>query len=136
MNPGYHANMPRILSLEDARKDPRNQRILEKLEQPIPMEFASETPLRDVIAYIKAATADEKNEKDDGIPIYLDPKGIKEGDFTFESPVTIDLKGIPLKITLRLLLGQLDMAYAVKEGILIIGDRGSEELAAPPAQPR
>jgi RNA polymerase sigma factor (sigma-70 family) len=126
----------RILSLEESRKDPRNQRILEKLEQPIPMEFADETPLRDVINYIKAATADEKNDKDDGIPIYLDPKGIKEGEFTFESPVKIDLKGIPLKTTLRLLLGQLDMAYAVKEGILIIGDRSSEELAAPSVQPK
>ena len=36
------------------------------------------------------------------------------------SPVTLDLEGVPLKTTLRLMLKQLGLAYCVKDGLLII----------------
>ncbi len=34
--------------------------------------------------------------------------------------MSIDLDGIPLKTTLRLMLKQLDLAYCVRDGVLII----------------
>ena len=34
--------------------------------------------------------------------------------------VSIDLEGVPLQTSLRLLLKQLDLAYCVKDGVLII----------------
>ena len=66
------------------------------------MPFANETPLEDVLKYIK--TASESPQLPDGIPIYVDPAGLTEAEKTMTSPVTIDLNGVSLKTTLRLIL--------------------------------
>jgi len=42
------------------------------------------------------------------------------------SPVTLDLEGVPLKTTLRLLLKQLGLTYTVKDGLLTITSESSE----------
>jgi hypothetical protein len=81
------------------------------------MPFANETPLEDVLKYIKSKTAGPDQA---GIAIYVDPFGLNEAEKTMTSAVTIDLKGIPLQTSLRLLLKQLDLAYCVKDGVLII----------------
>ena len=39
-------------------RDPKTKQILEKLDEPISMSFANETPLDDVLKYIKQATTD------------------------------------------------------------------------------
>jgi hypothetical protein len=103
--------------IEDQDETPGTQTILKKLEELISMSFASETPLEDVLKYIKSATAGPKNA---GIPIYVDPMGLKEANQTLQSTTTLDLEGVPLKTTLRLLLKQLGLAYCVKDGLLII----------------
>ena len=36
--------------------DPKNKAILEALQKPIPMHFPNETPLREVISYVRKAT--------------------------------------------------------------------------------
>ena len=56
---------------------PRARPVLKKLEEPISMSFAEETPLEDVLKYIKQATTSKTYQ---GIPIYVDPKGLKEAD--------------------------------------------------------
>ena len=56
----------------------------------------------------------------DGIPIYVDPSGLQEALVSLTSTVSIDLDGVPLKTTLRLMLSQLGLAYTVKDGLLII----------------
>jgi hypothetical protein len=43
------------------------------------------------------------------------------------SPVTLDLEGVPLKTTLRLLLKQLGLTYTVKDGLLTITSESSED---------
>jgi hypothetical protein len=96
---------------------PKTKAVLAKLEQPIPMNFAFETPLDYVLKYIKRATTTATFS---GIPIYLDPLGLKETHRSFDSTVAIDLEGVPLKTTLRLLLRQLDLSYIVKDGLLVI----------------
>ena len=88
------------------------------------MSFANETPLEDVLKYIKSATT---GANDNGIPIYVDPVGLQEAEKTMTSPVTLDLEGVPLRITLALLLKQLGLQYKVQDGILTITLPKTEE---------
>jgi hypothetical protein len=103
-----------------------NRRIWEALDQPVPMRFQNETPLEDVLKHIRAATrgADGKS-----IPIYVDPIGLQEAEKSMTSVVVIDLDGVPLKTNLRLCLAQLDLAYSIRDGVLLIT---SEESAVTP----
>jgi len=105
-------------------RDAKTKSIQAKLDQPIAMSFPNETPLEDVLKYIKQATQDAN---DSGIPIYVDPLGMQEADKTLTSPVSIDLEGVPLKTTLRLLLKQLGLTYTVKDGFLMITSQESED---------
>lgn len=99
--------------------DPRTRALLARLEEPIPMQFPNETPLEDVLKYIRAATAGPDGE---GIPIYVDPVGLQMQNKTMQSPIKIDLKGIPLRQTLKLVAGQLEMFYGIKDGLVTITD--------------
>jgi hypothetical protein len=105
-------------------RDAKTKTILAKLDEPISMSFANETPLEDVLKYIKSAT---QGPNDTGIAIYVDPVGLNEAEKTLTSPVTLDLEGVPLKTTLRLLLKQLGMTYTVKDGLLTITSESSED---------
>jgi hypothetical protein len=105
-------------------RDPKTKAILAKLDEPISMSFANETPLEDVLKYIKSAT---QGPNDQGIPIYVDPVGLNEAEKTMTSPVTLDLEEVPLKTTLRLLLKQLGLTYTIKDGLLTITSESSED---------
>ncbi len=98
-------------------RDPKTKAILEKLEQPVTMSFPQDTTLEDVLRYVRSAT---QGPNDSGIAIYVDPKGLQEADQTLNSVVQLDLEGVPLKTTLRLLLKQIGLTYTVKDGILTI----------------
>jgi hypothetical protein len=106
-------------------RDEKTKMILQKLDEPISMSFQEETPLEDVLKYIKQATTTATYQ---GIPIYVDPIGLNEADKTLVSTVkNMDLDGVPLKITLKLLLKQLDLTYTVKDGFLMITSQESED---------
>jgi hypothetical protein len=107
-------------------KDDRSQRIVAELGKLIDMSFANETPLDDVLKYIKQAT--KSPTYPDGIPMYVDPIGLQEAEKSLTSTVSIDLKQVPLRTSLGLLLNQLGLAYRVKDGLLKIT---SEESADP-----
>jgi hypothetical protein len=102
-----------------AEKDgsPKTKAILAKLDEVVAMNLAHETPLEDVLKFIKSIT--EKGNQP-GIPIYIDPVGLQDAEKTLTSTVQLDLDGVPLKTTLRLALKQLGLAYCVKDGLLII----------------
>jgi hypothetical protein len=117
-------------SVDALERDPKTKAILAKLEEPVSMSFANETPLEDVLKYVKAASV---GPNDSGIPIYVDPVGLQEADRTLRSTVTLDLEGVPLKTTLRLLLKQLGLAYTVGDGLLTIT---SESSANTPSEVR
>ena len=108
-----------VMSAELAPREtnPKSKQIFKTLEEPIAMSFANETPLDDILKYVKQASTSKTYA---GIPIYVDPKGLKEADATLNSTVILDLEGIPLKATLRLALKQLGLAYCVRDGVLII----------------
>ena len=109
--------------------DQKNRLILAKLDEPISMSFNEETPLEDVLKYIKQATTTATYQ---GIPIYVDPIGLQEADKTMTSTVrNMDLEGVPLRVTLGLLLKQLDLEYVVKDGLLKIGNASTVSIATP-----
>ncbi len=96
----------------------RTKAILDALEKPIPMKFPDETTLDDGLKYIKQETKDSNKP---GIPIYVDPLGLSAADKTMNSTFrNIDLPDKPLRFTLKLMLDQLDLAYCVKDDVLII----------------
>ncbi len=94
-----------------------NARIIEELERPIPMEFPRKTPLSAVLAYLKKSTSPPNGP---GIPIYLDPVGLAEAERTPDSTIAIELRGVPLKVSLAIALGQVGMGYIVEDGMLRI----------------
>ena len=108
-------------------RDDKTKAILKKLGEPISMNFPNDTPLEDVIKYIKQSTQDETAGLPSGIPIYVDPQGLQDSDKTLASTVSIDLEGLPLKSSLRLVLKQLSLTYTVKDGLMTITSTTSED---------
>ena len=98
--------------------DPRSRAIINVLNRPLSMPFANETPLEEILKYIKTMTTGPGLPE--GIPIYVDPIGFQEAEKTLSSPVTINLEGVPLRKTLALLLRGLDLIYTVDDGLLTI----------------
>ena len=89
------------------------------------MSFRDDTPLEDVLKYIKQATTTENFA---GIPIYVDPVGLQEAEKSMTSTVrNMELEGVPLRRTLYLLLKQLDLMYFVDDGILYISSAETED---------
>ncbi len=106
--------------------DDRSQLILAELSKPLDLSFVQETPLDDVLKYIKQNT--KSRSLPDGLPTYVDPMALQEADKTMSSTVrNIDFSGVPLKVGLKLLLRQLDLDYEVKGGLLVIRYTGSAE---------
>ncbi len=126
-----------VVEREDGRaSDPKSRQILEKLAEPLSMTFPHETPLDDVLKYIKQATTTPTYS---GIPIYVDPVGMQEAERSINSTIMIDLECVPLRRTLQLMLTQLGLAYFVEDGILVITSQDSEaqghlppSMTAPP----
>ena len=99
-------------------QDARSQLIVAKLAEPVNIPFATETPLEDVLDYLRQSTAGP--DMATGIPIYVDPVGLQEIEATPLSPIVMTLDGVPLRTTLRLMLRQLGLSYTVLDGVLII----------------
>ena len=93
------------------------------------MSFSEETPLEDVLKYIEKG--DYELEDASGIPIYVDPIGLQEVEKSMTSTVrNINLDGVALKVTLKLLLNQLGLTYTVKNGLLTITSGKTTESEA------
>jgi hypothetical protein len=101
---------PRLLT-------PRTKAVLAQLEEPVSMGFANETPLEDVLKYLTQATTTATAL---GIPFVVDAFGLQETRTTLQSTISMDLEGVPLKSTLRLLLKQLGLVYTIKDGLVVI----------------
>jgi RNA polymerase sigma factor (sigma-70 family) len=110
--------VPRTEATPKPENVERNRLIEERLQKRVPMHFAKETTLREILDHIKSETADAKGKV---IPIYVDPLALQEAEKTLNSPVMpIDLDDIPVRITLRLILDQLNLFYRVDEGMVFI----------------
>jgi hypothetical protein len=104
--------------------DDRSQRIVAVLGNPIDMPFGPETPLEEVVKYIKAST--KSSVFPEGIPIYVDPLGLQAAEKQMSSPISISLTQVPLRTALKLLLEQLGLRYQVSDGVLKITASNSE----------
>lgn len=122
------AEIKRIESEHRIRRFVPTLAILTKLEAPITLRFPNETPLGDVLKAIKSATSAGPDDR--GIPIYVDPTGLKAAEKTLSSTVTIDLDDVPAKVALRLICKQLGLAYRVQDGLLTIS--ADESQHTPP----
>jgi hypothetical protein len=119
-----------LAELEASDDSQRNLEVFHILATPISMSFNEETPLEDVLKYLKQSTVTDRHKT--GIQIYVDPRGLEQAEKSMTSTVrALDLEGVPLKTTLRLLLRQLDLAYCVRDGVLMISsiEGISDELA-------
>jgi hypothetical protein len=81
------------------------------------LSFRDETPLDEVLRYIKQATTTPSFP---GIAFYVDPTGLQEVEKSLRSTVHIDLEGVPLRTSLRLVVEQLRLSYSIKDGNVII----------------
>lgn len=114
----------------EQRISTRAAKVWETLEKPISIPFEHETTLSDAIRYVKQATA---SPDDTGLPIYVDPIGLLDAEKTLESPVTINLEGMPIGTSLELMLDQLGLAFYVRpEGLLVITNKDHEAVAGEP----
>jgi len=96
----------------------RNARILTLLERRVPIHFAKDTLLADLLAYIKEATQSPDGK---GIPIYVDVAELAVYDKSMKSKMNqLDLEDVELRTSLRLLLKQIDLDYEVRDGLLRI----------------
>jgi hypothetical protein len=109
--------------------DDRSQRVSNELGKILSMKFATETPLDDVVKYIRQATSGPAFPQ--GIPIYVDPQGLQDADKTMASTISIDLEGLPIRTTLPLVLKQLNLEYRVKDGLLTITSTERDDVGFP-----
>ncbi len=100
--------------------EPKNSAIFAKLDERISMNFPNPTPFEDVKKYVEQCTQDEKAGLPTGIPIYVDPQALMDSGSKMASTITMNLEGIPLKVTLGLALKQLNLGYRIKDGVMII----------------
>jgi hypothetical protein len=110
--------------------DLRNRAIFTKLAERVSMHFPNDTPLQDLKKYIETSTQDEAAGLPTGIPIYLDASSRAEEKKYLSSPVSIEVEGVPLRVTLGLILKQLGLTYDVRDGLLTItkGTSGIGEI--------
>lgn len=105
--------------------DESSRKVLAELEKKVDMSFPNETPLDDVIRYIRASTRSPAYPE--GIPIYVDPVGLQEAEMSINSPVIINLTQVPLRASLRLVLNQLGLTYKVKDGLVQVTSETPED---------
>jgi hypothetical protein len=107
--------------------DDRSQKIAAELAKPIEMSFPNETPLDDVVAYVRQATRSPRFPE--GIPIYVDPLGLQEAERSLNSTIIINVAQVPLRTSLKALLKQLGLTYQVQDGLLTITSMEATERA-------
>jgi hypothetical protein len=90
--------------MSDAR-----ERIEAALNRPTTLEVA-EMPLKDVVIFL---------QETHGIPIHVRRKKLEDAGISLDQPISISLRGIPLRSALDLLLGDIELTYAVKDVLLL-----------------
>jgi hypothetical protein len=108
-------------SVDLANPGSNEKKIYDSLDKPVENLDFSETPLRDVIAQIQDSQ---------GIPVQIDAKALEDAGLDLEAPITRNVSGISLRSALRLLLGDLDLTYLIKDEVLLITtkDKAAENL--------
>jgi hypothetical protein len=113
-----------LLDALSSYRNPRQEGIIDALDQPITLKYADGDAFDVVLKEIKKQTT--KNPKlpklPAGIPIYIDPIGLQEAEQSLNATVTRPpaADALPLGEHLRLILEPLGLYYVVKYGFLMI----------------
>jgi hypothetical protein len=83
----------------------KEKSILQALNATISVNF-KDSKLEDVIEYLQAYT---------GLAILLDREGMKDLEISYDTAVTLNVKGVTVRTLLRKILGDLGMTYVIKE---------------------
>jgi hypothetical protein len=96
--------------LEQPGADPREASIRAALDQKTDIKFV-EKPFSGVVDDLKQRH---------GIEIQLDRRALDDAGIPNNTPITRSIKGVTLRSALNLLLDDLDLTYAVQNGVLMI----------------
>lgn len=84
---------------------PKERAILRALSSPVSVKY-KDSPLEDALEYLATVT----NQ-----PILLDRAALKESDVAYDSPVSLQAKGLSVRTVLRKILGEFGLTYVVKD---------------------
>jgi hypothetical protein len=98
-------------SVDLANPGSKEKDIYDALEKPVQRWEFNESPLRDV----QRAISDEFR-----IPVEIDTRALEDAGLDLDTPVTQNASGISLRAALRRLLNGIDLAYIVKDEVLLI----------------
>ena len=99
------------------QSNPNEAKILAALEDKTELEFVDQ-PLTDVVDYLK-----ERHQ----IEIQLDSKALTDEGVGTDTPITRNIRGITLRSALRLMLGELDLTYIIRNEVLMITTKTEAE---------
>jgi hypothetical protein len=119
------ARLRAVLALYKGRAQRDVQHIMGKYHH---LNWPDETPLSEVIEQIKQATNRWLSLFPKGVPIYVDPDGLREAGQSLSSPVAAPpddshSQQRPLRQELRMILEPLGLACDVKDGAIVITSR-------------
>jgi hypothetical protein len=83
----------------------KEKAIIKALDTPITASF-KDSRFQDVIDYLSTLI---------GQPILLDNAALEEAKITYETPITVKVKGVTVRTLLRKILGDFGLAYMIKE---------------------
>ena len=100
-------------------------RIEKALNESVPIDFPDGTTLEDFLKRVQEATRSPNGEV---IPIYVEPIGLAEAEKSMKSTLEgVHLEHVALRTRLRLCLRQLDLAFHVRDGLLVITSQESDD---------
>jgi tetratricopeptide (TPR) repeat protein len=100
-----------------AAVSPAEERIRRALTRPATFDFR-ESPLSDVLQFLREYA---------GVNIVADRRGLEDAGVDLDEPITLSLEHVPLKSALNLLLGPLELAYLVRDDVLLITSRAEAD---------
>jgi hypothetical protein len=95
--------------------------VRQKLDEKIELDFL-ETPLVDLVDYIADACK---------IPVCLDVVALDDFGISTGTPITVCATGIPLRTGLRRVLHDLELAWVVRDEVLVISSENEIEDSLP-----
>ena len=89
----------------DAALSAEDKAILRALNAPVSVDFKNAS-INEVVEYLSAKAKQ---------PIMLDREALNEAQISYDTPVTVKLDGVSLRTALKRILGDLGLAYVIKD---------------------
>ncbi|MFM7136592.1 MAG: hypothetical protein ACKO1M_05930, partial [Planctomycetota bacterium] len=105
-------------SVDLANPGSKEREIYQSLDKPVSNWQFNESPLRDV----KQAIEDQFR-----IPVEIDGRALEDLGLDLDTPITQSLSGVSLRSALKRMLGPIDLAYIIKDEVLLITTKEKAE---------